>query len=83
MSRSCKMTKMHFELIADVITELDVSPEQRRAIAYRFSVALRYTNDHMDAQRFLQACKTEAEKAVEEDERQNGKNGRAASHDQS
>lgn len=67
--RSCKMTKMHFQLIADVIKDLSVSPTSRHETAVAFASALRKTNPAFDWHRFVDACKTDAEKAVEADER--------------
>ncbi len=67
--RSCKMTKMHFQLIADVIQGLEVPGNLRLEIAHNFAIALRRTNGSFIPQRFIEACQTEAEKQVEEDER--------------
>ncbi len=64
-----KMTKMHFRLIADVIKDLSVSPTSRHETAVSFATALRRTNPKFDWRLFVDACKTDAEKAVESDER--------------
>lgn len=61
---SNKMTRMHFELIADVIKGLDFGPEHTRAEDYQcrqcvegaFAGALKATNPSFDMHKFLVAC---------------------------
>ena len=49
------MQRRHFELIAEIISELD--GEHREKAAYAFAYVLPMTNQNFDSQRFLQACK--------------------------
>lgn len=69
MGRSCKMTKMHFQLIADIIKELNTGVLERHNIAVEFANVLRRTNSQFDWRKFVEACKTDEEKLVEKDER--------------
>jgi len=70
MPRSCKMTKMHFQLIADLLREqydgaaLANSTEGMVAItnvAVAFSRRLGQTNPAFDRDRFLAACQVNKE----------------------
>lgn len=65
-----KMQRAHFQLIADVIQGLDVLPSKRNEIMYQFALRLSRCNDYFNRERFYDACKTDAEKSVESDERQ-------------
>ncbi len=56
MARSCKMTKMHFQLIAKIINDLNVGKTKRRDIANYFATCLRSTNPAFNAERFVDAC---------------------------
>ena len=53
-----QMQRRHFELIAEIISELDA--EHREKAAYAFAYVLPMTNQNFDSQRFLQACKINA-----------------------
>lgn len=51
------MTRKDFELIAKAIKTLDdVTPEQKRSIAYDFALVLEQTNPRFDGVRFVTAC---------------------------
>jgi hypothetical protein len=49
------MQRRHFELIAEIISELD--GEHREKAAYAFAHGLTKTNQNFNSQRFLEACK--------------------------
>ena len=49
------MQRRHFELIAEIISELD--GEHREKAAYALVYVLPMTNGNFDSQRFLRACK--------------------------
>jgi hypothetical protein len=49
------MTRKDFQLIADVVANIDDSAT-RDAVALNFGVKLRRTNDRFDMQRFIKAC---------------------------
>ena len=73
MKGKAKMTRAHFELIAGVITELKGRPT-KRMVAEKFAVALKRTNPGFRPEQFVDACFTEAERAVlaDEDEERRG-----------
>jgi hypothetical protein len=55
------MTKKDFELIANIIKNLDVeegTPREmhRRYIARQFALALQHTNARFDVDKFVEAC---------------------------
>lgn len=50
------MTKMHFQLIADVIKSSHLASDNQRVIAQDFAVALQCTNPAFDIERFMAAC---------------------------
>jgi hypothetical protein len=65
MARSCKMTKMHFQLIADTILDLDLSSwvnmgsdgeVLRQEIAENFANVLHCTNPKFDREKFIEAA---------------------------
>ena len=59
--QTCRQTGMqrrHFELIAEIISELE--GEHREKAAYAFAYILPMTNQNFDSQRFLRACKVSA-----------------------
>tara|TARA_R110002110_G_scaffold309757_1_gene523173 strand:+ start:1144 stop:1347 length:204 start_codon:yes stop_codon:yes gene_type:complete len=49
------MTRKDFQLIADVVANIDDSAT-RDAVALNFGVKLRRTNDRFNMQRFITAC---------------------------
>jgi hypothetical protein len=53
------MTRKDFQLIADVISSLDLSDTDRLVVAGRFAARLASTNTRFDAGRFLAACRPE------------------------
>ena len=53
-----QMQRRHFELIAEIISELD--GEHREKAAYALVYVLPMTNGNFDSQRFLRACKVSA-----------------------
>ena len=57
-TRTAAMQRRHFELIAEIISELE--GEHREKAAYAFAYVLPMTNGKFDSQRFLQACKVKA-----------------------
>jgi len=71
------MTKMHFQLIADVISGLALRPDQRREVAFVFAHSLRKTNPAFDQTKFREACMSEGDKAVEADRQEELKAARA------
>ncbi len=67
MSRSCKMTRMHFELIAGVVADLGAGFLRHEVltpslIAGAFASALRMTNPQFNSSRFIEACIPEPKK---------------------
>ena len=52
------MTRQHFQLIADVVKQIEDN-DTRRDIAFKFVVELRRTNSAFNASRFLTACNVE------------------------
>ena len=56
--RNAGMQRRDFELIAEIISELE--GEHREKAAYAFAYVLPMTNQNFDSQRFLQACKVSA-----------------------
>ncbi len=58
--RSCKMTKMHFQLIADVVKwfdpELADAERIRMRLAIDFANALARTNPQFNKDKFIEAC---------------------------
>jgi hypothetical protein len=51
-----KMTKKDFELIAEVISKLDIREDVTECVATEFARYLAFTNDRFDRERFIQAC---------------------------
>jgi hypothetical protein len=56
--RTAGMQRRHFELIAEIISELDAEHREKAALA--FAYVLPKTNQNFDSQRFLKACKVSA-----------------------
>jgi hypothetical protein len=52
------MQRRHFELIAEIISELE--GEHREKAAFAFAYILPMTNQNFDSQRFFKACKVSA-----------------------
>jgi len=59
MTRNPKMTRMHFEFIASVISELD-DEALRNVVAAHFARELKRTNGQFKTERFLTACGIES-----------------------
>ena len=55
-----RMTRAHFQLIADTVAEVSISDEDRNRVAKAFAATLRGTNDNFKEDRFLRACGVEA-----------------------
>jgi hypothetical protein len=53
---SIKMTRSHFELIADVVAGTDMDNINRANIAMNFANVLHRTNSAFDEKKFLKAC---------------------------
>jgi hypothetical protein len=53
---SAKMTRSHFQLIADVIAESTLDPIAKADIALNFANRLHTTNSAFDETKFLKAC---------------------------
>ncbi len=70
MKGAGKMQRAHFILIAETIRNLEVSSQLRSEIAGNFANMCRKTNPAFDWSRFMEACKTDAEKEVEADGRE-------------
>tara|TARA_Y100000310_G_scaffold66599_1_gene61921 strand:- start:1573 stop:1737 length:165 start_codon:yes stop_codon:yes gene_type:complete len=51
-----RLTRQHFELIANVVAEADVTEAQREKLAVRFMYEFNKTNPNFKADRFLKAC---------------------------
>jgi hypothetical protein len=51
-----RMTRKHFERIAETIRELKVDEATRKDIAERFATNLRPFNDNFNRARFVRAC---------------------------
>ena len=52
-----KMTRQHFQLIADVIASLELQRTQKDLVARKFSAALAETNPAFKADTFMKAYK--------------------------
>ena len=53
----CKMTRQHFQFIAEVIAQLDDHDELfREQVATLFANALKRTNPRFNRERFLKVC---------------------------
>ena len=50
-----KMTRQHFEMIADVVSAIE-NPDIRKTTALNFTVKLHECNINFDTCRFLKAC---------------------------
>jgi len=50
-----KMTRQHFEMIAEVTSAIE-NPDERKRTALNFTVKLHESNVNFDTCRFLQAC---------------------------
>ncbi len=70
MAKSCKMTKMHFQCIAETIASIRaLHPADRSYIAQAFAISLSNTNPAFRTSEFLEACKSETDKAVDADKK--------------
>ena len=56
-----KMARAHFQLIADVIADLDVSTTIKKGIAEKFADAFEDTNPMFKRDLFIKATKKKAE----------------------
>lgn len=54
------MTRKHFELIARILDESDLSPDEHEHISSRFADELEHLNPNFDRERFLKACGVES-----------------------
>lgn len=54
------MTRKDFELIAEVVAEID-DKKERAYVAYKFAWRLSQTNTRFNADRFLKACNVKDE----------------------
>ena len=52
-----KMTRQHFQLIADVIASLELQRTQKELVARKFATALESTNPGFKADMFMKAYK--------------------------
>ena len=52
-----KMTRQHFQLIADVIASLELQRTQKELVARKFATALESTNPGFKADTFMKAYK--------------------------
>jgi hypothetical protein len=57
-----KMSKQHFQLIADVVASLDVSATIKKSIAVKFADAFEDTNPIFKRELFIKATKAKQEK---------------------
>ena len=55
-----KMTKAHFQLVADVIASLDVSKTIKKVVAEKFADAFEDTNPGFKRDKFIKATKASA-----------------------
>ena len=53
-----KMSRQHFQLIADVIASLDISTTIKKTIAEKFADAFEDTNPMFKRDKFIKATKT-------------------------
>ena len=51
-----KLTRQHFELIANVLAAADIPGTSREQLAIRFMYEFAKTNSNFDNVRFLKAC---------------------------
>ena len=56
-----KMSRQHFQLIADVIASLDISTTIKKTIAEKFADAFEETNPMFKRDLFIKATKKKAE----------------------
>jgi len=57
-----KMSRAHFQLIADVVASLDVQTNIKKAIAEKFADAFEDTNPMFKRDLFIKATKAKVEK---------------------
>lgn len=55
------LQKRHFQMIANILREIDLSQDQRAQLARAFARELASTNPRFDKDRFLAACQKDAE----------------------
>lgn len=51
-----KMQRAHFQLIADVVYDAELSDSQRNQLAHEFARRLRSCNENFDEDKFIGAC---------------------------
>ena len=57
MARQAKMTRVHFQLIADTIGDLDLNNPRHEHVINAFANALRSTNCNFQSGRFVERCR--------------------------
>ena len=61
ITEAAKMQRQHFQLIADVIANLDVSTTIKKGIALKFADAFETTNKLFKRDRFIKATKAKGD----------------------
>ena len=61
LTEVAKMQRQHYELVADVIANLDVNITIKKAIALKFADAFEPTNKLFKRERFIKATKAKGD----------------------
>ena len=61
IAEAAKMTRQHYQLVADVVKSLDVSTTIKKGIALKFADAFETTNKLFKRDRFIKATKAKGD----------------------